>query len=328
MMQFVTFKDERESFRVDEFRTKLFWVDHAEIKDDLMSLEKKLFFTQYKFGILYAKAHNMAEDLLYENSEMSPDFEEFLEWVGDKVQLSGWKKFKGGLDVRGTNCTGTHSYYTSFKGQEIMFHVGPMMPIKDNDPSRKRYIGNDVVVIIFKESDTDDKFDPHLMRSQYNHIFAVVEKVKTSSGPSYKVEISQKPSVPPYPPFFTNPPLLPMHEDARYESRDFFLTKLINAERSTISSVPIFRANMTTTREALIADVVKNYLKKEKKKPAQPIKKLSEDDAKEKPNWSEDSIYYDQLEEAVMAYLCREKNIPFENLKQAVEQLSEIYLEH
>jgi len=43
---------------------------------------------------------------------------------------------------------------------------------------------------------------------------------------------------------------------------------------------------------------------------------------------SDDSIYYDQLEEAIMAFLCREKNISYENLKQAVEQLGDIYSEH
>jgi len=269
---------------------------------------------------------------LYENSEMSSDFIEFLEWLGDKVQLSGFKKFKGGLDVRGSDCTGTHSYYTEFKGQEIMYHVGPMMPVKDNDPSRKRYIGNDVVVIIFKES-TNDQFEPHLFRSQYNHVFVLVEKVKTPSGPAYKVEIAQKPSVPPYPPYFPYPPILPIHtQDACFESRDFFLTKLINAERMTISSVPVFRANMTTTREALIADVVKTYLNKAKKKNTTilPPKKL--ETTEEKPRipsliW-EDTINYEELEEAIMTQLCREKNITFENLRQAVEQLSQVYSEH
>src|SRR5690606_28534203 len=100
--------------------------------------------------------------------------------MGTKIKLSGWDKFRGGLDTRGaifsvllkcslylhdlgTDLTGTHSYYTTFGGNEIMFHVSLMMPIKDSDPSRKRYIGNDVVVIIFKEANTNDKFDAHVV---------------------------------------------------------------------------------------------------------------------------------------------------------------------
>lgn len=101
--------------------------------------------------------------------------------MGEKIVLSGWSKFRGGLDNRGTffffNCilyfkgtneTGTHSYFTEFEGNEIMFHVAALLPVKENDPSRKRYIGNDVVVIIFKDSDNDDQFDPTQVYSQFN----------------------------------------------------------------------------------------------------------------------------------------------------------------
>jgi hypothetical protein len=72
---------------------------------------------------------------------MSDDFVEFLNWLGGKIKLSGWTKFRGGLDARGTDATGAYSYYREFFKQEIMYHVALMMPIKDNDPSRKRYIG-------------------------------------------------------------------------------------------------------------------------------------------------------------------------------------------
>lgn len=71
-----------------------------------------------------------------------------------------------------------------------MFHVGPMIPMQStDDPSRKRYIGNDIVVIIFRECSAKDEpaatvmdltaseetaetdfalFDAHQMRSQFN----------------------------------------------------------------------------------------------------------------------------------------------------------------
>ncbi len=48
---------------------------------------------------------------------------------------------------------------------------------------RKRHIGNDIVVIIFMDYDTDpedayrsalEDFDPSCMRSHFNHIFALV----------------------------------------------------------------------------------------------------------------------------------------------------------
>lgn len=41
--------------------------------------------------------------------------------------------------------SGEISYASSWKDHEIMFHVAPLMPSKDNDSQqvhRKRYIGN------------------------------------------------------------------------------------------------------------------------------------------------------------------------------------------
>jgi hypothetical protein len=32
--------------------------------------------------------------------ETSKEFEEFLEYMGEKVVLKGWEKYRGGLDVK------------------------------------------------------------------------------------------------------------------------------------------------------------------------------------------------------------------------------------
>eukprot|EP01126_Amoeba_proteus_P039574 TRINITY_DN4186_c0_g1_i8.p1 TRINITY_DN4186_c0_g1~~TRINITY_DN4186_c0_g1_i8.p1 ORF type:complete len:781 (-),score=214.83 TRINITY_DN4186_c0_g1_i8:269-2611(-) len=157
---------------------------------------------------------------------------------------------------KGTDLTGTHSYFTEFKGNQIMFHVAPLMPIRSGDPSRKRYVGNDVVVIVFKESGNNDKFDAHVVRSQYNHVFVVVEQVNRR-GTAYRIEIVNKPSIPPYKPLLSHPTIFSKNE----ATRELFLTKLINAEKTCIKHVPIFRSNMISTREALLNDIVKELKK-------------------------------------------------------------------
>ena len=67
--------------------------------------------------------------------------------------------------------TGEHSYYSEFRGHEIMFHVCTMLPLKEKDDQhidRKRHIGNDVVTIVFKDScDPDDAFDPSIFKSHF-----------------------------------------------------------------------------------------------------------------------------------------------------------------
>jgi len=321
------------------------------VSETIIKMESQVYFSQYKFGVLFAKTGQIAEDQLYENSETSEDFNEFLNWLGNKIKLAGWTKFRGGLDTRGSDCTGSHSYYTEFCKQEIMYHVAYLMPIKDNDPSRKRYIGNDVVVIIFKEG-PNDKFDAKDIRSQFNHIFAVVEKVKTPSGPAYRIEIAQKQGVLPYPPFLPDPPIFPINA----ETRAFFLTKLINAERSAILHVPIFKANMANTREALIADVIKSFTVKKVKKPEvsatpstasstttttatttttittspsvsspQSPSQTLEAQANDQAQAEEDKVDYDKLEELIMAALCAENKIQYTNINSGIELLAAHY---
>jgi hypothetical protein len=56
--------------------------------------------------------------------------------------------------------TGTHSYYKSWNGFEIMFQVAPMMT---TNPRRNAIIGNTVLTIVFLQ---DGAFDPSELLSQ------------------------------------------------------------------------------------------------------------------------------------------------------------------
>uniref|UniRef100_A0A6B2L8X5 Rap-GAP domain-containing protein n=1 Tax=Arcella intermedia TaxID=1963864 RepID=A0A6B2L8X5_9EUKA len=232
------------------------------IVSDLVELEKQCFFVNYKFGVLLARPGKISEDEMYDNSEMSPDFEEFLSFLGDKIALKGWKGFRGGLDVE-LDKTGEYSYYTMFDSDiQIMFHVCPLIPYIPDDPSRKRYIGNDVVVIIFKEGE-NDVFNPAIMRSQFNYVFLVVEKVPQTEGTTkYRIQFCSRPGVPPFPPYLNDPPVF----EKTPEFRQFLLTKLINGERATISSAKDFAQKMDRTRNQLLETLIEKYKAPKKKK--------------------------------------------------------------
>lgn len=77
----------------------------------------------------------------------SAEFEQFLDLLGDRIELEGWENFKGGLDTKSThvgllknftfesllfsttdNSTGKQSLYTVFQGHEVMFHVSTLLP--------------------------------------------------------------------------------------------------------------------------------------------------------------------------------------------------------
>ena len=81
---------------------------------------------------------------------------------------------------------GTHALYTTLKNEyEVIFHVSTWLPYVESDPQkvnkvkrrdfdwkkieRKRHIGNDTVVVIFKEG--TEAFDPAGFKSQYNRVF-------------------------------------------------------------------------------------------------------------------------------------------------------------
>jgi hypothetical protein len=109
------------------------------------------------------------------------------------------------------NRTGKYSYYTQFHDLEIMYHVAPLLPAtptEEQQLERKRHVGNDIVVMLFRDADckstlvptllsrTDNlaaEFDPSVVASHFNHIFVVVQPEERTDGSSmtrYKSESS------------------------------------------------------------------------------------------------------------------------------------------
>lgn len=82
-----------------------------------------------------------------------------------------------------------------------MFHVSTLLPHDAVNPQqleRKRHLGNDIVVIVFKEG--DQLYDPNCIKSEFNRIqyfitvidlttldiFVVVSKVQQNQRTYYK----------------------------------------------------------------------------------------------------------------------------------------------
>jgi hypothetical protein len=85
---------------------------------------------------------------------------------------------------------------------------------------RKRHIGNDVVILVYKEGDTP--FDPLRMASQFNHVFIVVQpEGKRRGNTTYRVAIANKPGVEPYGPFLGSGVVF----ERNNEFREWILTK-------------------------------------------------------------------------------------------------------
>ena len=69
---------------------------------------------------------------LMKQFKLQHGFNNFITTLGERILLKDWKKFRGGLDVRG-NMTGAESVYTTHEEHEIMFHVSTMLPFSADD---------------------------------------------------------------------------------------------------------------------------------------------------------------------------------------------------
>mmetsp|Transcript_26777 Transcript_26777/g.37695 ORF Transcript_26777/g.37695 Transcript_26777/m.37695 type:complete len:675 (+) Transcript_26777:3-2027(+) len=224
----------------------------------LAQFEEKLIVSAYKFGVMYCGPKQTTESQMYDNVEGSAEYQEFLDFLGDRIQLAGWKNYSGGLSTANPPLTGNESYYTKFQNFEIMFHVSTLLPFKESDSQRierKKHIGNDVVVIIFKDSQDKTPIDPKF-KSQFNHVFVVVSvEYKDGQDTYYRVSIANKPGFPPYGPYLPEPAVFKKSDDFR----NFLFTKLINGERSATTYAPGFK-NRIRTRTQLINDIIKESL--------------------------------------------------------------------
>uniref|UniRef100_A0A182W0Z5 Rap-GAP domain-containing protein n=1 Tax=Anopheles minimus TaxID=112268 RepID=A0A182W0Z5_9DIPT len=228
----------------------------ADIQKDLLLLEEQEGSVNFKFGVVYMKAGQKLDDEMLSNESGSPEFDDFLTLLGEKIRLKDWERYRGGLDVKG-DMTGKYSIYTLYEGHEIMFHVSTLLPFsRDNrqQVERKRHIGNDIVNIIFideESSGEETEFIPNNVKSQFTHVFAVV----TKRGTRYRLAVYCDETVPPFGPTLPNPP--EFEDPAVF--RDFLLVKLINGEKATFQT-PTFARKRERTLEMLIKDLYEEYV--------------------------------------------------------------------
>ncbi|KAM9846454.1 rap1 GTPase-activating protein 2-like [Aulostomus maculatus] len=202
----------------------------------------------FKFGVIFQRFGQVSEEELFRNNEETPAFVEFLQLLGDTVELQDFKGFRGGLDVSHGQ-TGSQSVYTVHRQQEIMFHVSTKLPFTEGDAQqlqRKRHIGNDIVAVVFQEVATP--FVPDMIASNFLHAFVIVQAEEPCSvNTSYKVSVTAREDVPHFGPPLPNPAVFKKGP----EFREFLLTKLINAELACYKSDRFARLE-ERTRAALL----------------------------------------------------------------------------
>eukprot|EP01127_Copromyxa_protea_P018654 TRINITY_DN5919_c0_g1_i1.p1 TRINITY_DN5919_c0_g1~~TRINITY_DN5919_c0_g1_i1.p1 ORF type:complete len:1318 (-),score=198.98 TRINITY_DN5919_c0_g1_i1:28-3981(-) len=242
------------------------FTQRENIVEDLNELSLRLHENSFKFGVVSRQKGQSTAKELYKNNYMSPSFHEFLDIMGEKIPLRGWKGFTGGLDTD-HDSHGRHSYYTDFHSERVMFHVATMIPMVPGDPSRKRHVGNDIVVIIFKDEECTEPLDLKSFGSQFNHIFVEVTKLRDQDLDKFKnaitgdvnsewyhIQVFCKEGLLEFHPRLPNPPLV-----KKENLREWLLTKCINGERSAVEEVIAFSKRILATRQKMLEEILSKH---------------------------------------------------------------------
>ncbi|XP_055680555.1 rap1 GTPase-activating protein 1 isoform X4 [Lutzomyia longipalpis] len=218
----------------------------------IASYDEHVLVSNFKFGVLYQRFGQTAEEELFGNNTSSPAFEEFLDMLGQRIKLKEHKGYRGGLDIQNGH-TGDTAVYEVFKDREIMFHVSTLLPFTEGDPQqlqRKRHIGNDIVAIVFQESNTP--FSPDMIASHFLHAFIVIQPLEPNTpNTRYKVSVTARDDVPFFGPTLPNPAVFRKGP----EFTEFLLTKLINAENACYKADKFAKLELRT-RTSLLQNLV------------------------------------------------------------------------
>ncbi|KAI8875458.1 hypothetical protein K501DRAFT_289358 [Backusella circina FSU 941] len=206
----------------------------------------------YKFGVLTVREGQHTEEEWFSNSGLTPGLRKLLDVIGRPVGLLGYKGYAAGLDTK-TGESGETSYISSWNDHEIMYHVASLMPSRQNDAQqvhRKRYIGNDIVCIVFIEG-KNQKFDPESIRSQFLHVFILIYLEQNDEQAIWRVEVVHDKNVAEFGPPIPSPPLF----YNEHELGDFLILKLVNAENVSLQADKFALPN-TKARQAILKSLI------------------------------------------------------------------------
>ena len=122
------------------------------------------------------------------NNEMSTELQNFLDSIGERIQLKDFHQYRADLDTK-TDLHGSYSYFTTFENHQMMFNIAPIIPSDSNDQEfiqRKSLIANAFLCIVFQEKGTNS-FQPNFMLGKVIQVYITVQPMEKDSELYYKV---------------------------------------------------------------------------------------------------------------------------------------------
>jgi hypothetical protein len=246
--------EQNEAFKT----TKWHPIKDPALSDELLDYEKaekNQFRVTYshKVGIIYVKEGQITEEEILGNKHGSDLFEQFLDCIGQKIDLAGWSGFDGGLDTR-KDRTGKRSVFANWKDFDIMFHVSTYLPLGSGEEKyveKKKYIGNDMTTIVFLDTQST-AFKPPTLSGDFLHNFIVVHPHPDGT---FSVSVAARKGTPEFGPVLPAGGLFTLGD----QLKEFLLSKIINAERATLLA-PMFLTKRRQARHNYLSMLVNRYM--------------------------------------------------------------------
>ena len=141
-----------------------------------------------KIGVIYVAPGQQDERGIFANTGGSVEFQEFLQNLGEVVDLREHQGNLGGLDPSGSSGNISISY--SDWQYDVIFHIVPLMPTDPTDDQqvlKKRHVGNDIVHIVWSDHWREYRHDT--MRTHFNFIIIVIYPLTPGI---FKIQILKK----------------------------------------------------------------------------------------------------------------------------------------
>lgn len=207
-------------------------------------------FQGFKIAVLYVKSGDTDMEQVFANQPPpTSKFWSFLDCFAEKICLKDWPKSKYRGDIgRDKPDSDMHTYYTVWKGFEIMFHVAPWL----NKEQNRRLIGNDICVLIWHEVD-EGSFSTEILSQMGSvpQVFAVV----TPYQQVVRMGFFHRKSISPFPPL--SPPTNYVFDVNT--CREYMLTKFVNGLDMAFKCPPLVRLRQLP-RIAALADLKEKYI--------------------------------------------------------------------
>jgi len=184
---------------------------------------------------------------MFSNKTTTPEFENFLNILGEKINLETWNGYRGDMGKEG------ETYYRKWNDFDLIFHVSTLM----DSEQHRRLIGNDVAVIFFKDSNVyQTAFDiSKIDLGTVPQVHCVVEPCKVDGTTFYRTGFFSRTNVKPF------GPKVPVDHLFDADSlRDFIFTKIANGYATAFLCPPLNRLYFKP-RFATIETLVKQFPK-------------------------------------------------------------------